>query len=50
MNSNANLPVIPRSITVHLGNSDSPAANVTIPFVEYVANVASSEIYPTWPI
>lgn len=50
MNSNANLPVIPRNITVHLGNSDSPAANVTIPFVEYVANVASSEIYPTWPI
>lgn len=48
--NNANLPVIPQSITVHLGNADSAAANVTVPFGEYVANVASSEIYPTWPV
>ena len=43
------LPYIPEYITVHLGRPDSDAPNVTVPFVDYVANVASSEIYPTWP-
>ena len=43
------LPVIPESITVHLGPPDSDAENVTLPFLDYVANVASSEIFPTWP-
>lgn len=42
------LPTIPEYITVHLGAPDSPAPNVTIPFAEYIANVSSSEIYPTW--
>ncbi len=42
-------PVIPEYITVHLGNPDQPAENVRVPFVEYIKNVASSEIYPTWP-
>lgn len=42
-------PYIPEFITVHLGSPDSDAPNVTVPFVDYVANVASSEIYPTWP-
>ena len=42
-------PVIPSTITVHLGTPQSNAENVTVPFVEYVKNVASSEIYPTWP-
>lgn len=46
---NANLPFIPESITVHLGPPSSDAENVTIPFIDYIANVASSEIYPTWP-
>ena len=46
---NANLPYIPESITVHLGAPDQEAENVTLPFTEYIANVASSEIYPTWP-
>ncbi len=41
-------PYIPQSITVHLGAPDTPAANVTVPFAEYVKNVASNEIYPTW--
>lgn len=41
-------PFIPESITVHLGEPDEPAANVTVPFTEYVKNVASSEVYPTW--
>ena len=45
----ANLPVIPQSITVHLGNPDENAQNVTLPFIDYIMNVASSEIYPTWP-
>ena len=42
-------PVIPEFITVHLGPPGSQAENVTVPFTEYVKNVASSEIYPTWP-
>ncbi|MBE6637041.1 MAG: spore cortex-lytic protein [Ruminococcaceae bacterium] len=43
------IPYIPETITVHLGPPDSPAQNVTVPFVDYIKNVASSEIYPTWP-
>ena len=42
------LPYIPRTITVHLGAPDAYAANVSVPFSDYVKNVASSEIYPTW--
>lgn len=42
------IPVIPETITVHLGLPNSPAENVTVPFADYVKNVASSEIYPTW--
>ena len=41
-------PYIPQRITVHLGPPDSDAANVTVSFADYVKNVASSEIYPTW--
>ena len=41
-------PYVPQNITVHLGPPSSNAANVTVPFVDYVKNVASSEIYPTW--
>ena len=44
-----NEPVIPAAITVHLGRPDQPAENVTVSFPEYIKNVASSEIYPTWP-
>lgn len=43
------LPSIPETITVHLGLPNSDAQNVTLPFPEYIKNVASSEIYPTWP-
>ena len=42
-------PFVPETITVHLGRPDEPAENVTIPFPDYIKNVASSEIYPTWP-
>ena len=41
-------PYIPTNITVHLGTPDSDAPNVTVPLKEYIYNVASSEIYPTW--
>ncbi len=43
------LPYIPETVTVHLGRPEENARNVTLPFLEYVSNVASSEIYPTWP-
>ncbi len=42
-------PFIPSTITVHLGRPDAPAENVTISFPDYIKNVASSEIFPTWP-
>ena len=41
-------PFVPQNITVHLGAPSAYAANVTVPFSDYVKNVASSEIYPTW--
>jgi len=41
--------VVPENITVHLGPPTSQAENVTVPFIYYIKNVASSEIYPTWP-
>ena len=41
--------VIPKKITVHLGKPSANVSNVTVGFQEYIANVASSEIYPTWP-
>lgn len=43
------LPFIPEYITVHLGLPDTAAENVTVSFPDYIKNVASSEIYPTWP-
>ncbi len=43
-------PIVPENITVHLGAPDVAARNITISFTDYIANVASSEIYPTWPI
>ena len=43
------LPYIPETITVHLGSPSSDAQNVTVTFPDYIKNVASSEIYPTWP-
>lgn len=38
------LPYIPEYITVHLGAPDSNAENVTVPFLDYISNVASSEL------
>ncbi len=42
-------PVIPEFIVVHLGVPNSDAQNVWIPFKDYIKNVASCEIYSTWP-
>ena len=41
--------IVPNTITVHLGRPKEDAENVTVPFIDYIKNVASSEIYPTWP-
>ena len=42
-------PTIPEKIVIHLGAPDSDAPNVTETFADYIKNVASSEVYPTWP-
>ena len=42
-------PKIPEQIVIHLGAPDSDAMNVTESFADYIKNVASSEIFPTWP-
>ncbi len=44
-----NVVTVPDVITVHLGSPDEEAENITIPFIDYIKNVASSELYPTWP-
>src|SRR5262249_25149749 len=41
--------IIPEFITVHLGRYNQSARNIRVPFPLYIKNVASSEIYPTWP-
>lgn len=42
--------VVPEYIIVHDGSpSDSTASNYYVPFKEYIKNVASCEIYATWP-
>lgn len=41
-------PYVPTYITVHLGAPSSNAQNVVVSFQNYIKNVASSEIYPTW--
>ncbi len=40
---------IPNPSTIHLGGPNTSATNVQVSFPDYVKNVASSEIYPTWP-
>jgi len=41
--------VVPETIVVHDGPPDSRAPNYYLPFRDYIKNVASSEIYATWP-
>ena len=43
-------PVVPEFIIVHDGlPEDTSAENYWVPFKDYIKNVASSEIYDTWP-
>ena len=42
-------PIVPNNITVHLGAPDEAVRNITVSFIDYIKNVASSELYPTWP-
>ena len=45
----ARYPIIPNNITIHLGAPSSAGKDITVSFVDYISNVASSELYPTWP-
>lgn len=43
-------PVVPEFITVHQGSpNDDSAPNYRVPYKDYIKNVASCEIYSTWP-
>ncbi len=42
-------PVVPNRITVHLGAPNESVRDITVSFTDYISNVASSELYPTWP-
>ena len=42
-------PIVPNNLVVHLGKPDEAVKNITVPFTDYISNVASSELYPTWP-
>lgn len=43
-------PVVPEFITVHQGGpSDTSAPNYKVNYRDYIKNVASCEIYSTWP-
>ena len=42
-------PVVPTEITVHIGSPEEAGKTITVPFPEYIKNVASNEIYPSWP-
>ena len=42
--------VIPETVVVHTGPpTDASAKNYYVPYKDYIKNVASSEIYATWP-
>ena len=41
--------VIPEFIVVHNGSPNVSAQDYWVPFKDYIKNVASSEIYSTWP-
>lgn len=43
-------PVVPEFITVHTGSpNNNSAPNYTVLYKDYIKNVASCEIYSTWP-
>lgn len=42
--------VVPQTVVVHDGvSTNASAANYYVPYRDYIKNVASSEIYATWP-
>lgn len=43
------LPIVPKTIVVHLGDPGDPGENIQIPFKQYIKNTASCTLYPTWP-
>lgn len=47
--SRPNVPLIPKEIIVHLGAPGEEAENIKVPFPDYIKNIASGAIYPTWP-
>ena len=42
-------PVIPTYLIVHIGEETDNGKNIRVPFIEYIKNVASGELYPNWP-
>jgi len=45
----ARYPIVPNYITIHLGKPTDNAKDITVSFTDYISNVASNELYPTWP-
>lgn len=43
-------PIIPITISVKLGAPDSDAKVIIVKYVDYIKNVVSCEIFPTWPV
>ena len=43
-------PIVPSKITIHLSEPNKPAKDITVPFTDYIKNVAANELYPTWPV
>ena len=43
------LPFVPETIRVHIGPAGSNGEIVEVSFLDYIRNVASNEVYPTWP-
>lgn len=42
-------PTVPTEIVVHIGSPEEAGKTIIVPFPEYIKNVASNEIYPSWP-
>ena len=40
---------VPTQIVVHIGSPEEAGKTIIVPFPEYIKNVASNEIYPSWP-
>ena len=49
MNERVNYPTIPTDVVVHLGAPSEASRNISVPFTTYIKNVASNEIFPSWP-